>query len=140
MPTVRGNANGFLLPNGNVLIEQAGDNSTRFGGPQEPVALDLFDPVAGTFTALEPGNWPGPPTVTQLVDGRLLLTGMEPPSTPWAATYDVLTGALVYLNSPRAIFPHGAATADGSVVLAGGFTDPPLTLGNSAVPWTDVIR
>jgi hypothetical protein len=139
MPSVRGNAQSFLLPDGLVMIEQAGDNTTRFGEDQGPVALDMFDPVSLTFTMLDPGAWPGPPTVTQLADGRLLLTGMAS-GTSWAATYDVLTGTRSELTPPRAIFPQGATTTDGTVVLAGGFTDPPLTLGNPAVPWTDVVR
>ena len=139
MPSVRGNANGFLMPNGNVLIEQAGDNTTRFGEAQGPIALDMFTPGPDTFTKLDPGDWPGPPTVTQLTDGRLLLTGMAS-GTPWAATYDALTGTTSPLPSPRAIFPQGATTTDGHAVLVGGYTDPPLTPGNPAVPWTDVVR
>ena len=139
MPSVRGKAQSFLLPDGRVLIEQAGNNTTRFGEAQGPIALDVFSPGPDTFTKLDPGDWPGPPTVTQLTDGRLLLTGMAS-DTPWAAAYDGLTGTTSPLPAPRAIFPQGVTTTNGSVVLAGGFTDPPLTPGNPAVPWTDLVK
>jgi hypothetical protein len=148
LPSVRGPAESFLMADGNVLIEAWGDNTSRFGGdPALAVALDRYDPVAATFTQLEPGNWPGPPTLTQLNDGRLLLTGMslvgtevEKHSAPWAAIYDPVTGQLTEQDQPRAIFPQGAATADGLVVLVGGYTDPPLTPGIPAVPWVDISQ
>ena len=147
MPSVRGFAASFLLPDGRVLIQHAGDNSTRFGELPHPVALDVFDPVTGAFSGLQSQEWPGPPTVTQLVDGRLLLTGMRLVNigdrlvgTPWAATYDPTSGKTTEQQPPRAIFPRGAATTDGLVVLAGGYADPPLTSGNPSVPWTDVFR
>ncbi len=139
MPSVRGNAQSFLMPDGRVLIEHAGNNTTRFGEDQGPIALDMFSPGPDTFTPLDPVDWPGPATVTQLADGRLLLTGMAS-GTPWAATYDGLTGTTSRLPAPRAIFPQGATTTDGTVVLVGGFTDPPLTPGNPAVPWTDIFQ
>ena len=128
---------------GRVLIEHAGDNNTRFGDfAAVPVALDVFDPNTNTFSRHEPGNWPGPPTVTQLKDGRLLLTGLEHQNgKTWAATYDIQTGVLTdQPETSRAIFPQGATTSDGHTVLVGGYTDPPPALGNPAVPWTDIFQ
>jgi hypothetical protein len=139
MPSVRGNARSFLMPDGSVLIQHAGNNTTRFGEERGPIAMDMFSPGPDTFTKLDAGDWPGPPTVTQLADGRLLLTGMTR-GTPWAATYDGLTGKSELTPAPRAIFPQGATTTDGTIVLAGGFTDPPYTPGSPAVPWTDLVR
>jgi len=143
LPSVRGNARSFVMPGGRVLIEHAGDTTTRFGDfNAQTVALDVYDPGTNTFTAHEPGNWHGPPTVTQLNDGRLLLTGLELETyKTWAATYDPVTNLLTpQVESSRAIFPQGATTVDGRTVLVGGFTDPPPVLGNPAVPWTDIFQ
>jgi len=143
LPSVRGNAQSFLMPDGKVVVAHAGDNSTRFGDLSgQSVALDLYDPATNTFSKLEPGNWPGPPTVTQLNEGRLLLTGLEQQNGKlWAATYDPAADLLTpQVETSRAVFPQGATTSDGRTILVGGFTDPPLVPGNPAVPWTDIFQ
>jgi hypothetical protein len=59
---------------------------------------------------------------------------------PWASIYDPLTSELTPQDAPRAIFPVGATTTDGLVVLVGGYTDPPLIPGIPAVPWVDISQ
>jgi hypothetical protein len=143
MPSVRGNARSFLMADERVLIEHEGDNTTRFGDyGAVPVALDVFDPHTNTFSQLEPGNWPGPPTVTQLNHGLLLLTGLDLRSgSLWAAVYDPVADKLTpQVDTSRAIFPQGATTSDGRTVLVGGYHDPPLDPSNPGVPWTDVFQ
>jgi len=80
--------------------------------------------------------------VTQLNDGRLLLTGLVLRSGAlWAATYDPVTDELTpQVETSRAIFPRGATTSDGRTVLVGGYHEPPLDPSNPAVPWTDVFQ
>ena len=126
-----------------MLIVQQGDNTTRFGdATMTSLAIDMYDPATGTFKALDPVHLPGPPTVTQLPDGRLLFTGRHQgadlvDANPLAAIYDPLSGSTIDQQAPRAVLPQGVVTADGRVVLVGGFTNPPLTPGDPAVPWIE---
>jgi hypothetical protein len=144
LPSVQGMAQGFLRKDGRVLIVQQGDSTTRFGdAAMTSLALDIFDPATGTFTALEPVHLPGPPTVTHLADGRLLFTGRHQgldgvDDEPLAAIYDPANGSTIEQQAPRAVLPEGVVTADGRVVLVGGFTNPPLTPGDPAVPWIEI--
>jgi hypothetical protein len=146
MPTVAGDAQAFAQPDGRVLIAHVGDTGSKFGDAPGPTALDMFDPETNTFEALPAADWPGPPTMTGLPDGRIFLTGVRAADTggtrlPWAGIYDPRTGVTTEYAAPHAIFPRGAVLPDDSILLAGGFTD--TSLGPStdpAVPFVEIFR
>jgi hypothetical protein len=145
VPGVRGPAVASLLPDGRAVIVQQGDSTSPFGDVSVPeVGVALFDPATSDFEALPAGAWPGPPTVTTVADGRLLLTGVDLSSArgpqPWAALYDPITQATTALGPPRQIFPRGVLLPDKRALLVGGFTYPPVGDFGTHVPWIEIFE
>ncbi len=113
-----------LLADGRVLIT-GGRGGTAFNSPATSTA-EIYDPVAGTFTATaSPMNFPRRlHTATTLADGTVLVVGgVGTSSENTAEIFDPKTGAFTLLTATLATArdTHAATLLpDGTVLLAGG--------------------
>lgn len=161
MAHVVGPNESLLMPDGRVLVyttppEPFSDPSKS----QAPVALDVYDPVTGTFT--EAG------TISRafdkaavLPDGGILLSGAEHYTErqddpaggyylydlyrPWAAILDLQDGSLTAVAPPSTTSPGTLTLPDGRVLFAGGVTYPsqPQSLGvwdSVTEPWMEIFQ
>jgi hypothetical protein len=130
MAAARITHNAVLLSNGKVLIAGGWNYA---GGPAAPVAtVELYDPAARTFSttgAMTKGR--DTFSVTGLINGKILLAGGSPTSSPTAdntaETYDSATAvcSATVGNMVTARQLHNACLLpDGTVLVAGG-TDTP---------------
>jgi large repetitive protein len=133
LTTVREGHTASLLTNGQVLI--AGGFAILAGWPVWASA-EIFDPVAGTFTAT--GSMASPRsghTATLLPDGRILIaggvtvveapSGNYPPPLSSAEVYDPSTGAFSATGNMSTGRSGHAATLlnNGKVLITGGAVD-----------------
>ncbi len=150
MPTVRGPTWAAATADGRVLLVHVGDTSTAFGEePAHPVAMDLFDPTTGTFSALDGQRWFGPPTMTAIPNGSVLLTGMSlavavegglPNGSAWGAVFDPIAVTTTTVHAPRELFPQGVVLNDGQLLLAGGFANDSQLIRDGPVSWVEIFR
>jgi hypothetical protein len=140
MPTVVGPNMAVALPDGRVLVLSAPVERSNGLPPRPPVAVDIYDPATGRFSALPPLELAIDDAVA-LRDGRVLLAGDEvrewreldpqvgmvsgPFELPWAAIYDPSDGSLEHVPARSAKNPGITTLSDGTVLLAGGWSYQP---------------
>lgn len=137
-----------LLPDGRVLVAggRACANSTNAGDCVYTATAQLFDPVAGTWTAAAPLPGPRARHVALLLPtGRVLVAGGEAAGTldATAVLYDPATDSWASAASPHAgtVDAAGTLLPDGRVLVSGGGTEHTATSRTAAAelydPWTD---
>jgi hypothetical protein len=137
MPTVTGPNMGVPLPDGRVLVLSAPVERSNGLPPRPPVAVDIYDPATGRFSALPPLELAIDDAVA-LRDGRVLLAGAEvrewsepdpqggsvggPFDLPWAVIYDPSDGSVEQVTARSARNPGITTLSDGTVLFAGGWS------------------
>jgi hypothetical protein len=138
MTSVRSEHTATLLADGKVLIA-GGTTGGSTPGTNVSNTAELFDPVAGTFTAISPGTMTAPRTshtANLLPNGKVMIAGGYnggvsgvPGSPAWnntAELFDPASGTFTSLlpntmSSGRSIHTATLMT-DGRVLIAGGFS------------------
>ncbi len=117
MTTARSGQTLTLLPDGRVLLVGGGDLNHWGYGPGSGSPAELFDPVAGTFAAIDPGM-PGvvDHSAGRLANGDVLVAGGRTAATHPAATTEAYTlsvgadGSVTAMPAPP--LPSGVMESD----------------------------
>jgi hypothetical protein len=114
-----------LLPSGKVLITGGTPGDSVFGVLPTNTA-ELFDPVAGTFTALPPMTSPrSEHTATLLPSGKILITGGDTGTafSNTAELFDPASGTFTSLSNTmtkQRYFHNATLLSNGTVLITGG--------------------